>query len=140
MWDRGKEIVEVGEEADPTDSIAALARDADVLFMTGPEESLERRGLVNAELAASNPRLVNVRIRPSYNAAGPMPDLELLVQARAGLLSQIRGHRPGPIFGDLTVAGAGAALSATVGALACLYAVSYTHLSWSSSPIIQECG
>ncbi len=121
VWDRGKEIVEVGEEADPTDSIAALARDADVLFMTGPEESLERRGLVNAELAASNPRLVNVRIRPSYNAAGPMPDLELLVQARAGLLSQIRGHRPGPIFGDLTVAGAGAALSATVGALACLY-------------------
>jgi len=121
VWDRGKEIVEVGEGADPTDSIAALARDADVLFMTGPEESIERRGLVNAELAARNPRLVNVRIRPSYNAVGSMPDLELLVQARAGLLSQIRGHRPGPIFGDLTVASAGAALSATVAALACLY-------------------
>jgi crotonobetainyl-CoA:carnitine CoA-transferase CaiB-like acyl-CoA transferase len=121
VWDRGKEIVRVGDDVDPTATIAALARDADVLFATGPEESLERRGVGHAELARANPGLVNVRIRPSYNALGPVPDLELLVHARAGVLSQIRGHRPGPIFGDLTVAGAGAALTATVGALACLY-------------------
>ena len=121
VWDRGKEIVEIDEGVDPTDPIAALARDADVLFVCGPERSLEQRGLLYAELADSNPGLVLARIRPSYNAAGPVPDLELLVQARAGLLSQIRGHRPGPIFGDLAVASAGAALSATVGALACLY-------------------
>jgi crotonobetainyl-CoA:carnitine CoA-transferase CaiB-like acyl-CoA transferase len=121
VWDRGKEIVEIDDGADPTDPIAALARDADVLFVCGPEELLEQRGLRCAELADANPRLVQVRIRPSYNAAGPMEDLELLVSAQAGLLTQIRGHRPGPVFGDLTVASAGAALSATVGALACLY-------------------
>ncbi len=121
VWDRGKEILEVAEGVDATATVAALARHADVMFMAGPEASLERRGLVHAELARSNPGLINVRIRPSYNAVGPVPDLELLVHARAGLLTQIRGHRPGPIFGDLTVASAGAALSATVGALARLY-------------------
>lgn len=121
VWDRGKEIVEVGDGVDPAATVAALARDADVMFLAGPEAILERNGLVYAELARSNPGLVTVRIRPSYNALGPVPDLELLVHARAGLLSQIRGHRPGPIFGDLAVASAGAALAATVGALACLY-------------------
>jgi crotonobetainyl-CoA:carnitine CoA-transferase CaiB-like acyl-CoA transferase len=128
VWDRGKEIVEIDDGVDPTDPVSALARDADVLFVAGPEASLEQRGLLYAELAGSNPRLINVRIRPSYNAAGPVPDLELLVQARAGLLTQIRGHRPGPVFGDLTVASAGAALSATVGALARLYEREVTGL------------
>jgi crotonobetainyl-CoA:carnitine CoA-transferase CaiB-like acyl-CoA transferase len=121
VWDRGKEIVEVDDEVDLDTTITALARDADVLFVAGPEALLERRGVRYGELIRSNPGLVDVRIRPSYNALGPMADLELLVQSRAGLLTQIRGHRSGPKFGDLTVASAGAALSATVGALACLY-------------------
>ena len=48
-------------------------------------------------------------------------NIELLVAARAGLLSQIRAHRPGPAFADLAIAGAGAGLSAAVGALSLLY-------------------
>jgi len=63
-----------------------------------------------------------VRIRPSYNALGALPDLELLVQARAGVPTQIMAHRPGPAFGDLSIASIGAGLSAAVGALAGLYA------------------
>lgn len=119
-WDRGKEIVRVGDdELVPT--VTALAREADVLFVMGAEQALEGRGLGVGDLARANPGLVDVRIRPSYTAAGASPDLELLVTARAGLLTQIRGHRPGPKCNDLAVASAGAGLAATVGALACLY-------------------
>jgi crotonobetainyl-CoA:carnitine CoA-transferase CaiB-like acyl-CoA transferase len=119
-WDRGKHLIEVtGDEA--ARIVQGLARDADVVFLAGSEESVERQGLGYGDLARSNPRLVVARIRPSYNATGSMPDLELLVAARTGLLTQVRGHRAGPVFCDLNVASAGAALGATVGALACLY-------------------
>lgn len=138
VWDRGKEVVEV--DADDPDraaaAIAALARDADVLLLAGGEDLVERRGLGYRDLARSNPGLVVARIRPSYNALGPMPDLELLVHARAGLLTQIRGHRPGPVFGDLAVASAGAGLSAAVGALACLYEREVTGLGgWAETSL-----
>ncbi|SEP10542.1 CoA transferase [Trujillonella endophytica] len=122
-WDRGKEVVEVDDEelAAAAGTVAGLARDADVLLLAGAEERLERQGLTWAALSAANPRLVVVRLRPSATARGPLPDLELLVAARAGLLTQIRGSRPGPVFADLAIGAAGAGLSATVGALAALY-------------------
>jgi crotonobetainyl-CoA:carnitine CoA-transferase CaiB-like acyl-CoA transferase len=123
-WQHGKDLVEV-DGTDPAtaapDVVTRLAADADVLLLAGPETLLEQRGLGLAELTGRHPRLVGVRIRPSADARGPIPDLELLVAARAGLPSQFRGHRPGPVFPTLPVAGAGAALSATVGALALLY-------------------
>jgi crotonobetainyl-CoA:carnitine CoA-transferase CaiB-like acyl-CoA transferase len=123
VWDRGKEILEIDQESGPRSAraIADLAAEADVLFLSGSERLLEGNGLDYRALSSVNPRLVYVRVRPSYDAMGPIPDFELLVHARSGVLTQIRGHRRGPIFGDLTVAGAGAALSATAGALACLY-------------------
>jgi crotonobetainyl-CoA:carnitine CoA-transferase CaiB-like acyl-CoA transferase len=123
VWDRGKEIIEVADEpaGEITRMVRALAADADVLFLSGAERLVEGSGLEYRTLADSNPRLVHVRIRPSFDAGGMIPDFELLLHARTGLLTQIRGHRPGPIFGDLTVAGAGAALTAATGALACLY-------------------
>jgi crotonobetainyl-CoA:carnitine CoA-transferase CaiB-like acyl-CoA transferase len=117
-WDRGKEIVEV---ADGPAAVVTRAADADVLFLAGDEGLVERRGLGFERLAAVNPRLVVVRVRPSRPGSGPLPDLELLVQARSGLLTQINSHRGGPAFGDLPVAAAGAGLAATVGALALLH-------------------
>src|SRR5260370_29622740 len=122
-WDRGKEVVDV-DDHDPeraAATVAAYARGADVVFLAGPEELIEQAGLQYHRLARSNPRLVVVRIRPSFNALGGMPDTELLVQARAGVPTQIPAHRPGPAFGDLAVGSAGAGLSATVGGLAGLY-------------------
>jgi crotonobetainyl-CoA:carnitine CoA-transferase CaiB-like acyl-CoA transferase len=122
-WDRGKEVVDV-DDHDPeraAATVAAHARDADVVFLAGPEELIEQAGLEYHRLARTNPRLVVVRIRPSYNALGGIPDTELLVQARAGVPTQIRAHRAGPAFGDLAVASAGAGLSATAGGLASLY-------------------
>ncbi len=121
VWDRGKEVVAVADD-DAADAVAALARDADVVFLCGPETAIERQGLGVSDLARANPRLIGVRVRPSFNAKGGLPDLELLVAARAGLTTQIRGHDAGrPVFPTLAVGQAGAAVSATVGALAGLF-------------------
>lgn len=120
IWDRGKDLIELSGE-DGACKVRELARDADVVFLTGGEELVERQGLTYRDLARSNPRLVVARVRPSYNACGPMPYLELLIAARCGLLTQVHGHRPGPVFCDLSVASAGAALGVAVGTLACLY-------------------
>ncbi len=120
VWDRGKHL-EVVDGKDVAATAAALARQADVVLIAGAEEWVERRRLTYSALERSNPRLVHVRVRPGYNALGPIPDVEMLVHARTGLLSQFEGHRPGPIFCDLSLASTGAALCATVGALAALY-------------------
>jgi len=138
VWDRGKDVIEVdGQDGQATAStVAALAQEADVLFVAGSEESVERRGLGYRDLARSNPRLINVRIRPSATASGTIPDAELLLHARTGLLTQIRGHRPGPVFCDLALASAGAGLAATVGALACLYEREATGIgSWAETSL-----
>jgi crotonobetainyl-CoA:carnitine CoA-transferase CaiB-like acyl-CoA transferase len=134
-WDRDKELVVVDDEA--AGVVPALAADADVLLVCGPEELVERRGLVPHRLAAANPRLVLVRVRPSVNALGALPDLEPLVAARAGVMTQIRHHQPGrPAFPDLPIAQIGAALSATAGALARLYEREATGLGgWAETSL-----
>jgi crotonobetainyl-CoA:carnitine CoA-transferase CaiB-like acyl-CoA transferase len=119
-WDRGKEIVEVADE-DAAATVARLSRDADVVIIAGDEARIERRGLGYRELTSTHPRLVYTRVRPSFNASGPMPDVELLVQARTGLLNQVRGNRQGPLFTSLSIGNAGAAFAATLGTLALLY-------------------
>src|SRR6201999_4082807 len=69
---------------------------------------------------------------------GALPDLELLVQARAGVPTQIMGNRPGPAFGDLSVASIGAGLSAAVGALAGLYARESTGVGgWAETSLYE---
>ena len=121
VWDRGKEIVGV-DAGTSADTVRVLARDADIVLLAGPEAAIEYDGIGAQHLARLNPRLVGARIRPSFNSLGPMPDLELLVAVRAGVATQIRGHAPGqPVFPDLAICQAGAALSATVGVLAGLY-------------------
>jgi crotonobetainyl-CoA:carnitine CoA-transferase CaiB-like acyl-CoA transferase len=129
-WNRGKDVATVDEAGAPQQAaaaITALAAEADVVILGGAEDRLERRGIGYRALSRVNPRLITVRIRPSVTEGGPVPDLELLVAARTGLLSQIRAHRqhPGdttsPAVNDLAVASAGAGLSAAVGALALLY-------------------
>lgn len=123
VWNLGKEVHEV-DDADPertAETIISRAAEFDVLFLAGSERLIEQAGLQYRALAGVNPRLIVVRIRPSYNSLGPMPDLELLVQARAGVPTQLPAHRPGPAFGDLAAGSAGAGFSAAVGALAGLY-------------------
>ena len=124
-WTRDVEVVDVDEDGAPVDRtidvVTSLVRRADVAIVAGPDALVEQRGLGVADLVARRRNLAAVRIRGGANALGPMADLELLVAARAGVPSQIRGHRPGPVFPTLAVGSAGAALSATVGALGLLY-------------------
>jgi crotonobetainyl-CoA:carnitine CoA-transferase CaiB-like acyl-CoA transferase len=121
VWDQGKTLIEVPPDA-ASGVVSDLVRDADVALLSGPESLLERQGIGSAQLIRSNPRLTAVRVRPSCNAAGALADLELLVAARAGLPSQIRRQKgEGPVFPDLAIGQAGAALSATVAALVGLY-------------------
>jgi crotonobetainyl-CoA:carnitine CoA-transferase CaiB-like acyl-CoA transferase len=119
-WDGGKDVVEVDDDTAAAVVLPLLA-DADVLFVTGPEHLIEGHGIEFGALARANPRLVVVRVRPSLDAGGTHPDLDLLVEARAGVPTQIRTHRGGPALPDLQIAGTGAGLAATVGALALLY-------------------
>jgi crotonobetainyl-CoA:carnitine CoA-transferase CaiB-like acyl-CoA transferase len=120
VWNRGKVVVEVDDDSAPS-TVRSLVADADVAFLSGPESDIECHGLGTRDLARLDPTLLVVRIRPSFDANGAVPDLELLVAARAGLPTQIRSHRGGPAFPELAVAATGAALGATVGALALLY-------------------
>jgi crotonobetainyl-CoA:carnitine CoA-transferase CaiB-like acyl-CoA transferase len=121
VWNRGKEVIDVDDET-AAGVVRSLVADADVLFLCGDERRVERQGLGYQAQRRVNPRLVHVRVRPGVNALGAVPDLELLVTARAGVPGQIRSHVTGtPAFPDLPIAQAGAALSATVGALVRLY-------------------
>ncbi len=96
-WDRGKEVVDADDDPErAAETVAAHARDADVVFLAGPEELIEQAGLQYHRLARSNPRLIVVRIRPSRNALGALPDLELLVQARAGTSGSRPARAAGP--------------------------------------------
>jgi crotonobetainyl-CoA:carnitine CoA-transferase CaiB-like acyl-CoA transferase len=135
-WNHGKAIEQVATEA-AAPAVAALTREADAVFLAGDEAAIERQGIGVRQLVGANPRLVAVRIRPSFNALGQMPDLELLVAARTGLATQVRAHVPGrPAAPDLTVGQAGAALSATVGALTGLYERETTGLGrWAETSI-----
>jgi crotonobetainyl-CoA:carnitine CoA-transferase CaiB-like acyl-CoA transferase len=120
-WNHGKELERLAIDA-AAPAVASLAHAADVIFLAGDEAAIEGQGIGVRPLLRANPRLVAVRIRPSFNARGQLPDLELLVAARAGLATQIRPHVPGrPVAPDLAVGQTGAALSAAVGALAGLY-------------------
>lgn len=121
VWDYGKEVFEVPPDGSPG-VVDGLVGQADVALLCGPERLVERLGFGTAALLRVNPQLVAVRVRPSFNASGGLPDFELLVAARAGLTTQIRRTRgQGPVFPDLAVGQAGAALSATVAALVGLY-------------------
>ena len=119
-WDRGKDTVRVGDDGGPT-SLRRMAEEADVLVLAGSEALIEHEGLNYPVLKEANPRLVVVRIRPSRDRNGLIPDVELLVHARTGPLTQFRGHTAGPTFCTLPIAGIGAGLAAAAGALARLY-------------------
>jgi len=115
-WHRDKRVVALARAAD----IAALLQDADVAFVYGPEALVEARGLGWRDRRDAHPGLVYARCRPSRTATGTVEDYGLLVEARSGFCTQLKGHRPGPIFVDVRAPGAGTALLLTTAALALL--------------------
>jgi crotonobetainyl-CoA:carnitine CoA-transferase CaiB-like acyl-CoA transferase len=105
-WHRDKQII----ASDEPDEIRALLLDADVALVYGSEALVEGRGLGYVDLESECPSLIYARCRPSRMASGPVDDYALLVEARAGFLSQLEGHRQGPIFVNVHASGSGAAL------------------------------
>jgi crotonobetainyl-CoA:carnitine CoA-transferase CaiB-like acyl-CoA transferase len=116
-WHRDKQVVATDDAAD----IRARLHGADVALVYGPEALVEGRGLGWRDLAEANPRLVHARCRPSRTSTGTVADHSLLVEARAGFCTQLRGHRPGPIYVDVRAPGAGAALLLTTSVFALLH-------------------
>lgn len=119
-WNRGKRLVSTSREV-AARTVRELVSGTDIAFVCGSETEIEGQGLGYEDLAADAPQLIVARIRPSYVSSGRIDDYELLVQARAGLLTQFRSHRPGPAFCDVAVGNAGAAMAAAAGALGILY-------------------
>src|SRR5262249_19959271 len=96
-WGRGKDVVTLdGSDAGRwTRTITELAGDADVVFLTGSQKLIEGRGVGHRQLTTANTRLVAVRTRSGTDRTGTLPEVELLLHARTGVLTQYRAHRPG---------------------------------------------
>jgi crotonobetainyl-CoA:carnitine CoA-transferase CaiB-like acyl-CoA transferase len=106
VWHRDKRVISANTDAGWA-QLHALLADADVALVYGSEDQVEGRGLGYTDLSVANPKLVYARCRPSRSSLGPVADFGLLVEARAGLCTQLAGHRPGPILVDARAAGAG---------------------------------
>jgi len=115
-WHRDKQLIRTADR----EHIRSLLARADVALVYGAEARIEQQGLGYTELARENPALVYARCRQSRTARGTVADYGLLVEAAAGLCTQLRGHRPGPIFVDVRATGAGASFLLTSGVLALL--------------------
>jgi len=115
-WHRDKQILTV----DDAESIRSLLLEADVAIVYGDEQLVEGRGLGYRDLARANPGLVYARCRPSRTAKGMVADFGVLVEAKAGLCTQLKGHRPGPIFLDARSSASGTALLLASSVLALL--------------------
>jgi crotonobetainyl-CoA:carnitine CoA-transferase CaiB-like acyl-CoA transferase len=132
VWDRDKEVV----ATDDVDQVRQLLTTADVALVYGSEDEVEGRGLGYADVADTNPALVYARCRPSRTAEGATCDFALLVEAKAGLCSQLPGHRPGPIFVDAGAASAGVAFTLTAEVLALLTQRAETgHGGWGETSL-----
>ena len=116
VWHRGKSRVATDDQEETRRLVAA----ADVVLAYGSEDAVDGRGFGFSEVAALNPAVVYIRCGPSRTSRGEVEDYGLLVEARAGLCTQLDGHRPGPIFLDVRATGSGASFLMMTSALALL--------------------
>lgn len=101
VWDRNKSSV-VLDPRTPEDAatLRDLACAADVFLESFGPGRAEEYGLAHHQLAERAPGLI-VGSLTGYGSAGPWrdrPGYDVLVAARLGLVHEVRGHRPGPVF------------------------------------------
>jgi crotonobetainyl-CoA:carnitine CoA-transferase CaiB-like acyl-CoA transferase len=123
VWDRGKRSVALDlTSAGDRGRFAALCATAGVVLdACTPTEAVDL-GFDAASLRARDPRLITCSIS-AYGRAGPgrdRPAFDALAQARAGLMFEQPGLRPGPIFLHAPLPSVGAALLAASGISAAL--------------------
>lgn len=109
VWHRGKQRGIVS-----ADLLTKLATQADILLTTPDADGHPDVDLDT--LRVRNPRLIVCRIT-GYTSASDTgrPPLDILVQARSGLMDEQMGHRAGPIFHDVPLPSLGAAFLALIG-------------------------
>jgi len=120
VWDRDKRVhvldlsLETGRR-----ELRSLVAAADVLVDSCPPAVLGRLGLDRNALMALT-RLVHCSIS-AYGPDGPdRPGIDLLVQARTGMMFEQPGRRPGPIPSWAPMPSFGAGLLAAIGVVAAL--------------------
>lgn len=122
---RGKESVAV-DLAHPraNEAIEALVRAADVVMVNLSPSAVRRRGLDYESLRAVNPRIV-YGAATAYGSVGPeadLPGMDVVVQARSGLLSSLGAETDGvPTHSEVQAADYSAALLLLGGVSAALY-------------------
>ena len=125
VWNRNKKSV-VLDLHDDVDRAACrrLMAAADVVVESYSPGTTERLGVDYAAVQADNPGVVYCSIT-GYGRTGASrdrPGYDALVQARWGLQNEQPGLRPGPVFLHLPLPSFGAALIASVGIHAALFA------------------
>ncbi len=105
---RGKESVslDLAHERAP-EVVHALVREADVVLVNLSPAAVERRGLDYVSLAEINPRIIYGAVT-AYGQVGPeasLPGMDVVVQARSGLLSSLAAEYDGvPMHSEVQVA------------------------------------
>lgn len=123
---RGKESVaiDLGHERAP-EVVRALVASADVVLVNLSPAAVRRRGLDYDTLRAINPRVV-YGAATAYGQVGPeapLPGMDVVVQARSGLLSSLGAQVDGvPLHSEVQVADYSAALLLFGGIASALYA------------------
>ena len=123
VWDRGKKSVFLDISSDLS-SFHSLVRSADVLIESCPPSSPLQSVVGYETLSQINPGLVHTSIT-AYGREGPLKDepaIDDLVVARVGILATTPTFRPGPPHLIHPVASVGAALLASIGTVAALFA------------------
>lgn len=123
---RGKESVAVDlSHGRAQEVVRALVEEADVVLVNLSPAAVARRGLDYESLAATNPRLVYGAVS-AYGQVGPeapLPGMDVVVQARSGLLSSLGAERDGiPHHSEVQVADYATAMLLFGGISSALYA------------------
>ncbi len=123
VWDRGKKSVFLDLSSDLS-CFHSLVRSADVFIESCPPSSPLQSVVGYETLSQINPRLVHTSIT-AYGRDGPLKDepaIDDLVVARVGILATTPTFRPGPPHLIHPIASVGAALLASIGTVAALFA------------------
>jgi crotonobetainyl-CoA:carnitine CoA-transferase CaiB-like acyl-CoA transferase len=124
VHNRGKRSIVLDLRSDEGQvDLHTILASADALVMGRAPDAAEKLGLGWETLHSRHPHLVVCAIT-GYGADSPdlhRPGHEPLVLARLGGLNVQAGHREGPIYPGVPMAGHGAAFLAVIGTLAALY-------------------
>lgn len=128
---RGKQSFSLDlSHARAAEVVAALVRIADVVLVNLSPAAVARRGLAYETLNAINPRIV-YGAATAYGQVGPeahLPGMDVVVQARSGLLSSFGAERDNiPLHSEVQAADYSSSLLLLAGISAALYARERTN-------------